>query len=183
MISFSNKRILMLIFASITIATFSPLTANAQVHTFTNKNVNYVIEFPSPKWRALTSTGIVPARTRKEFIYADGDNVRLLVRRKLVDAAVTPSDMIRRRQYWDKRLSGYILLKEESFTGQLSGARFSYEYVQSGKIMNARIYYLEADNRTIYSLLFTGPRDELERLGDQTESIARSFRLKNVRRS
>ena len=181
--SFSSARILLILLTSILIATLPPSTANGQAHTFTNKNVDYVIEFPSASWRARTSTGYVPARTRKQFVYADGNNVRLLVRRKLVAVNVTPSDMIRRRKYWDKRLSGYILLKEESFTGQLSGARFSYEYVRGGKIMNARIYYLEADNRTIYSLLFTGPKDELQSLGDQTESIARSFRLKNIRRS
>jgi len=179
MISFSNMRILMLIVTSILIAPLSPSTANGQPRTFTNKSVDYVIEFPSAKWRALTSTGFVPARTRKEFVYADGHNVRLLVRRKLVDADVTPSDMVRRRQRWDKHLSGYILVKEESFTGQLSGARFSYEYLRGGKTMSARIYYLEADNRFIYSLLFTGPRKELQSLGNQTDSIARSFRLKN----
>ena len=91
--------------------------------------------------------------------------------------------MVHRRQFWDKRLSGYILLKEESFAVQLSGTRFSYEHVQGGKVMSARIYYLEADTRTIYSLLFTGPRDELQSLGNQTDLIARSFRLKNSRRS
>lgn len=183
MISFSNMRILIVIFASILMTALSSTATSGQRRTFTNKSVDYVIEFPSNRWRALPSSGIVSQRTRQEFLYADGSNVRLLVRRKLVDADVTPSDMVRRRQFWDKHLSGYVLLKEESFVGQLSGSRFSYEYVRGGKIMSARIYYLEADNRTIYSLLFTGPRDELQRLGSQTESIARSFRLKTVRRS
>jgi hypothetical protein len=91
--------------------------------------------------------------------------------------------MVRRRQNWDRHLSGYMLVKEESFAGQLSGSKFSYEYVKGGKIMVAVIYYLEADNRTIYSLLFTGPTDELKSLGNQTDSIARSFRLKNSRRA
>ena len=112
-------------------------------------------------------------------MYADG-NVRLLVRRKFVDADVTPSDMVRRRQRWaQQQLAGYVSGKEESFSGRLNGARFSYEYVRGGKIISALIYYLEADNRTIYSLLFTGPTDELLSIGNQTDSIARSFRLKN----
>lgn len=171
-----------ILFTSILIGTLFPTTTTSQTHTFTNKSVDYVIDFPSAKWRALRSSGIAPGRTRKEFIYADGNNVRLLVRRKLVDPDVTPSDMIRRRQRWDRHLAGYVLVKEEDFDGRLSGTRFSYEYSKGGKIMSARIYYLEADNRTIYSLLFTGPSDEISSLGNQTESIARSFRLKNTRR-
>ena len=174
-------RVLPIIFTCILIATFSPSITNGQGRSFTSKSVDYVIEFPSPRWRALASSGVVSERTRKEFSYADGHNVRLLVRRKLVDADRTPSDMVRTRQRWDRHLSGYILVNEETFAGQLSGARFSYEYVRGGKIMSARIYYLEADKRTIYSLLFTGPRDELESLGNQTDSIARSFRLKKAR--
>lgn len=162
---------------------FSTTATSGQARTFTYKSVDYVIEFPSTRWRPLASSGIVSTRTRKEFIYADGDNVRLLIRRKLVDVDVTPSDMVRRRQRWDKQLSGYMLMNEESFAGQLSGAKFSYEYVQGGKIMFALVYYLEADNRTIYSLLFRGSRDALQSLGNQPDSIARTFRLKNIRRS
>jgi hypothetical protein len=76
-----------------------------------------------------------------------------------------------------------VLVKEESFTGRLSCAKFSYEYTQGGQPMAALAYYLEADNRTIYSLLFTGTRDELQSLHNQADSIARSFRLKKSRRA
>jgi hypothetical protein len=181
MTSFSNMRIFTILFTSILIAALFHTAASGQTHTFTNKSVDYVIEFPSAKWRALRSSGLVPARTRKEFIYADRNSVRLLVRRKMVDADVTPSDMIRRRQTWDQHLAGYVLVKEEDFTGQMSGTKFSYGYTQGGKPMIALVYYLEADNRTIYSLLFTGTRDELQSLLDQADSIARSFRLKKSR--
>lgn len=182
MTALSYMRTFTILLTSILMAGLFVPATSSQTQTFTNKNVDYVIEFPSAKWRALRSSGIVPARTRKEFIYADGNNVRLLVRRKIVDADVTPSDMVRRRQQWDRSLAGYVLVKEEDFDGRLSGARFSYEYSKGGKIVSAIIYYLEADNRTIYSLLFTGPRDDLQSLGDQTDSIARSFRMKNSRR-
>ena len=111
-------------------------------------------------------------------MYADGGRVRLLVRKKLVDASTTPSDMVRRRQTWDRHLAGYVLIKEESFTGRLSGSKFAYEYTRGGKPMTALIYYLEADNRTIFSFLFRGPRDGMENLRNQADAIARSFRLK-----
>lgn len=160
------------------VATILPSATRDQAYTFTNRSVDYVIEFPSSKWRVLPSSGIVSARTRTAFMYADGGRVRLLVRKKLVDASTTPSDMVRRRQTWDRHLAGYVLIKEESFTGRLSGSKFAYEYTRGGKPMTAVIYYLEADNRTIFSLLFRGPRDGMENLRNQADSIARSFRLK-----
>jgi len=169
------------ILLTLVLAASLPSAVRGQAYTFTNKSVEYVIEFPSSKWRALPA-GIVPERTRKEFIYSNRNSVRLLVRRKLVDAGITLSDMVRRRQSRGQNLPGYVLLKEENFTGQLSGAKFSYEYTQRGKPMTAVIYYLEAAHRIIYSLRFTGTRDNMQSLHDQTESIARSFRLKNLRR-
>jgi hypothetical protein len=44
--------------------------------------------------------------------------------------------------------------------------------------MAGRLYYLQADNRTVYALRFTGLRDRLLQIRNQTDSIARSFRLK-----
>ncbi len=55
---------------------------------------------------------------------------------------------------------------------------FSYEYTAGGKAMAGRLYYLQADNRTVYALRFTGLRDRLLQIRNQTDSIARSFRLK-----
>ena len=164
------------------VAPILPSATQDEAYTFTNRSVDYVIEFPSSKWRVLTSSGMVSARTRKEFSYAGKGRVRLLVRRKLVDASTTLSDMVGRRQTWDQHLAGYVLVKEESFSGRLSGTKFSYEYTQGGKPMTAIIYYLEADSRTIYSLLFTGPRDEIQRLQNEADAIARSFRLKGPSR-
>jgi len=68
--------------------------------------------------------------------------------------------------------------KEESFSGRLNGVTVSYEFVKTGKPMMGRIYYLQADNRTIYALRFTGLRDKLARIRNQTDLIARSFKLK-----
>jgi len=166
-----------IIIASIVVVAVFSSGTRGQGYTFANKNNDYVIEFPSSKWQAVPSSSLVSSRTRTEFIYGDND-VTLLVRRKLVDAKATPKDMIRRRQLWDRNLAGYVLLKEESFAGRLSGAKFAYEYTRGGKPMIALTYYLEANNRIIYGLLFRGPRDEMENLRTQADSIANSFRLK-----
>ena len=68
--------------------------------------------------------------------------------------------------------------KEEKFAGRLSGVTVSYEFIRTAKPMIGRIYYLQADNRTIYALRFSGLRDKLPRIRNQTDLIARSFKLK-----
>ncbi len=75
-------------------------------------------------------------------------------------------------------LPGYVGGKEEKFAGRLNGVVFSYEYTVAGKQMTGLIYYLQADNRTIYTLRFSGLRDKLLRIRNQTDLIARSFRMK-----
>ena len=52
------------------------------------------------------------------------------------------------------------------------------ELSRDGKLMAGRVYYLQADGRTVYVLHFTGLRDKLQRIQNQTDAIARSFRLK-----
>src|ERR1051325_6091148 len=141
-------RTFMIFLTSLLAVTLFPLATSGQANTFTNKSVDYVIEFPSSKWRALPSSGIiVSARTRKEFIYSDANTVRLLVRRKFVDVSVTPLDMVRRRQIWAHNLTGFVSLKEECFTGASSDAKFYSALIQCVLRGPAIIFYLEADKR------------------------------------
>ena len=74
--------------------------------------------------------------------------------------------------------SGYVEGKEENFAGRLKGVTSSYEFTAAGHPMLGRIYYLQADSRTIYVLHFTGARDKLMLIRNQTDAIARSFQLK-----
>jgi hypothetical protein len=103
----------------------------------------------------------------------------LQIRKEVVDAGTTPSDLARRDLDQKLRfLPGFVEGKEETFKGRLSGVTVSYEFIRSAKPMMGRIYYLQADNRTIYALRFTGGRDKLARIRNQTDMIARSFQLK-----
>jgi hypothetical protein len=114
-----------------------------------------------------------------EFIYGDRNDGYLRIRKEVVDAGTTPSNISQRDQ--EQKLhfqTGYVEGKEEKFAGRLNGVTFAYEYTAGGKAMAGRIYYLQADNRTIYALRFTGLRDRLALIRNQTDSIARSFRLK-----
>jgi len=103
----------------------------------------------------------------------------LQIRKEIVDAGTTPSDLAQRDQEQKLRyIPGFVEGKQEPFSGRLNGVTASYEFTKAGKPMMGRIYYLQADNRTIYALRFTGLRDKLARIRNQTDSIARSFKLK-----
>jgi hypothetical protein len=145
--------------------------------TYTGGNTDYTLELPSEKWRVIQEPDSL--HEHAEFIYGDRNDGFLRIRKEVVEAGTTASDIARRDQ--DQKLrfqTGYIEGKEEKFAGRLDGVTFGYEYTSGGKAMAGRIYYLQADNRTIYALRFTGLRDRLQLIRNQTDSIARTFRLK-----
>ena len=154
-----------------------PSAVRNQTRPLTFKNQDFALDLPSAKWRAITVSGI--AHDRTEFRYGERSPIHLRIRRELVDANVSPADLAQRQQKLDRVfLRGYVKGKDEFFAGRLSGAKYPYEYIRTGKPMVGLIYYLEADNRIIYRLEFTGSPDKLRNLSDQTEFIARSFRLR-----
>jgi hypothetical protein len=166
------------IFSAFALIALASLIAAAQTpKTYTSDNVEYTLDLPSPTWRVITEPDSI--HQHAEFIYGDRNDGYLRIRKEVVDAGTTASELARRDQDQKLRFQpGYIEGKEEKFTGRLSGVTISYEYTNGGKPMAGRIYYLQADNRTIYTLRFTGFRDKLSRIRNQTDSMARSFRLK-----
>jgi hypothetical protein len=145
--------------------------------SYTSDQVDYTIELPSSLWRAISEPDA--AHEHAEFVYGDRLDGYLQIRKEVVDAGTTPSDLARRDMEQKLRfLPGFIEGKEEKFSGRLNGVTVSYEFIKTAKPMMGRIYYLQADNRTIYALRFTGLRDKLARIRNQTDFIARSFKLK-----
>jgi hypothetical protein len=156
--------------------TWSCSIATAQV-AYTSDQVEYTLELPSSAWRVISEPDSV--HEHAEFVYGDRLEGYLQIRKEVVEAGTTPSDLARRDMDQKLRfLPGFVEGKEEKFAGHLNGITISYEFVKTGKPMMGRIYYLQADNRTIYALRFTGLRDKLARIRNQTDFIARSFRLK-----
>jgi hypothetical protein len=144
---------------------------------YTSDQLNYTLELPSATWRLISEPDA--AHEHAEFIYGDRLDGYLQIRKEVVEAGTTPSDVARRDQDQKLRyLPGFVEGKEEKFSGRLSGVTISYEFIKTGKPMLGRIYYLQADNRTIYALRFTGLRDRLARIRNQTDLIGRSFKLK-----
>jgi hypothetical protein len=153
----------------------SSLEAQSQV--FTTDKLEYAIELPSPTWRVISEPDAVHDHT--EFVNGDRLEGYLQIRKQVIDANTTLSELARRDQDQSLRyLPGFVDGKEEKFSARLNGVTASYEFVKNAKSMMGRIYYLQADNRTVYALRFTGLRDKLARIRNQTDLIARSFRLK-----
>jgi len=162
--------------ACVFLLTLSAVAVAAQ-ELYTNDQIEYALELPSSTWRVVTRPD--GALQRAEFVYGDRSDGLLRIRKEVVDAGVTPSEMGRRDHDLKLRFKpGYVEGKEENFPGRLKGVISAYEYTGGGKPMAGRVYYLQADNRTIYVLHFEGARDKLLRIRSQTDAMARSFHLK-----
>jgi hypothetical protein len=152
--------------------------ATSQEQTYSSAKTDYVISLPSPVWRLVGEPDEIHQHT--EFIYGDRNDGYLRIRKETLPDGATVKEFAHQDLDQKERfLPGYIGGgKEEKFEGRLSGITISFEYTQAGKPMTGRTYYLQADSHTVYALRFTGMRDKLARIRNQTDLIARSFKLK-----
>jgi hypothetical protein len=162
--------------AAVLVVLLAFMTVGIAQQVYTNDRLEYTFELPSPTWREITESD---ARHGVELIYGDRLDGHLQIRKEVVEAGTSPSALAQRDQDLKLRfIPGFVEGKLDSFNGRLDGVTMSYEFVKAGKPMLGRIYYLQADNRTIYTLRFSGLRDKLGRIRNQTDLIARSFKLK-----
>lgn len=154
-----------------------PQAATLQEHSYTSAKVEYIVEFPSAMWRLVDEPNEV--HQHAEFVYNDRNDGYLRIRKEALPEGTTVEEFARQDQEQKERFRpGYIDGKGERFAGRMNGYAMSYEFTQAGKPMAGRTYYLQADDRTVYALRFTGMRDKLSRIRNQTDSIARTFKLK-----
>lgn len=163
--------------ATCAVALFAFAAASAQ-ESYTSENGGYSVELPTQTWKAVPRTDGMHEHT--EFVNGDRMDGYLRIRKEAVDGGTSLSDFARSQQDTKLRfLPGFVATgKEERFAGRLNGIVTEYEYTMAGKPMAGRVYYLQADARTVYVLHFQGSRDKLQRIQNQTDAIARSFRLK-----
>ena len=163
-----------LVIALVLIGLMAPLTSAQQLYT--HQKVDYTFEIPSATWKAILEPDA--AHEHPEFVYGDRLDGFLTIRKEMVEAGTTVSELAKRDQVKLRFLPGFVEGKEDPFNGRLDGVTVSYEFVRTGKPMLGRTYYLQADPRTIYALRFTGLRDKLSRIRNQTDLIARTFKIK-----
>ena len=153
------------------------LNAGVQEHSYTSPKMDFTVDFPSPTWKLVDEPDDVHQHT--EFIYGDRNDGYLRIRKEALDQGLNISDFAHRDQDQKTRfLPGYVDGKEDKFNGRLAGVTLSYEFTERGKPMAGRSYYLQGDSATVYVLRFTGLRDKLSRIRNQTDMIARSLRSK-----
>jgi hypothetical protein len=164
-----------LILALVVIGVMFSVASAQQVYT--NDRVDYTFDLPSPTWKLISEPG--ETSQHAEFVYGDRLDGYLQIRREVVDAGLTPGELAQRDQDLTLRfLPGFIQGKQDPFNGRLNGVTMSYEFVKTGKPMLGRIYYLQVDARTVYTLRFSGLKDKLARIRNQTDVIARTFKMK-----
>lgn len=151
--------------------------AVAQEHSYTSAKMEFVVDFPSPVWKLVDEPDEVHQHT--EFVYGDRNDGYLRIRKETRPEGSSLEEFARQDQEQKEHFRpGYVDGKGERFAGRLNGYTMSFEFTLAGKPMAGRTYYLQADEHTIYALRFTGNRDKLGRIRNQTDQIARSFRLK-----
>jgi len=144
--------------------------------SFTDVNVDYTFDLPEAKWKQTVKPSTTSPNV--EYVYGDRADGRLEVRRLDLKAGDMLSDLVASEEQRLQFLPGYVAGKEEDFKGSLNGKIFNYEFIRSGRNMSGRFYFLKADDKTVYVLRFTGQRDKLRSVRNQTDSIARTFSLK-----
>ena len=164
---------------SVGLALLFALSAIAQTAGFSDVNVDYSFDLPEAAWKQTVKPSTTSPNV--EYVYGDRQNGRLEVRRITIKAGDALADTIRGEEQRLQFQPGYVAGKEEEFKGALSGKIFNYEYVNSGRNMSGRFYFLKADDKTVYVLRFTGQRDKLRAVRNQTDSIARTFSLKKAK--
>ena len=148
----------------------------AQETTFTDPDVDYSFMLPEAGWKMISKPSATTPNV--EYVYNDRREGHLEVRKLSVAKNAYMTDIMRDEETKLQFLPGYVAGKEENFSGSLRGNIFNYEFVRAGRPMSGRFYFLRADDTTVYILRFTGERDRLKSIRNQTDSIARTFNIK-----
>jgi len=155
---------------------FTAFSAVAQDEVFSDPNVDYTFGLPDAKWKMTVKPSATSPNV--EYVYGDRREGLLEVRRITVAKNAILTDVIQDDEQKRQFLPGYVAGKEENFNGKLKGAIFNFEFVRAGTNMGGRYYFLRANDTTVYILRFSGPRDGLRGIRNQTDSIARTFGVK-----
>jgi hypothetical protein len=142
---------------------------------FEDPEGHYTLTLPSG-WQAIVNRDGL-GRPEVKIVYGVNENGLLRIRRQELAAADQTLDFATKDEAQSLRfLPGYAKGPIENFSGATAGALVSYDYTTSGRPMLGRNYYLRAAETTVYILRFTGSRNTLGPMRNQTDAIARSFK-------
>src|SRR5687768_16470676 len=158
---------------SIALSLILGAAAFGQTGSFTDPNADYTFDVPDDRWKMT----VKPSATKPnvEYVYVDRNDGHLEVRKVTVAKGAILADIIRDEEVKLQFLPGYVAGRDENFSGRLRGSSFNFEFVRAGRPMSGRFYFLRANDNTIYVLRFTGYRDKLRSIRNQTDSMGRTF--------
>jgi len=145
----------------------------AQGDVFSHPDVDYTFSLPDARWKMIGRPSATSPNV--EYIFGDRRDGHLEVRRITVARDAVLSDVVQDDEAKRQFLPGYVTGRDENFTGKLRGTIFNFEYVQAGKSMSGRYYFLRANDTTVYVLRFSGHKENLRTIRNQTDMIARTF--------
>ena len=152
------------------------VSARAQVTAFADPNVDYSFSLPDAKWKQTVKASTINPNV--EYVYGERRDGLLEVRKLVVAKDSMMADIIRDQEQKLQFLPGFVAGKEENFAGRLRGSVFNFEYVHSGAPMGGRYYFLRANDTTVYVLRFSGLKDSIRSIRNQTDQVARTFAVK-----
>lgn len=166
-----------LLLFSLVIALSSTFPTFAQSLTFSDENVEYTFTLPNETWKMTVKPSKMSPNV--EYVFGDRSAGHLEIRKLTVKPDDLMSDIIAEEEQGLKFNKGYVAGKEEVFAGNLRGMVFNFEFVRAGRNMSGRYYFLRASPTTVYVLKFTGLKEKLIAIRNQTDSIARTFNAQN----
>lgn len=151
-------------------------TALAQSGSFSDPNVEYTFDLPDERWKMTAK----PSATNPnvEYVFVDRNDGHLEIRKLTVSRDSIWTDIMRDEEQKLLLRPTFVAGKDEKFSGVLSGNIYNFEFARAGRPMAGRYYFLKVDPTTYYVLRFTGFRDKLRSLRNQTDSIARTFSIR-----
>lgn len=169
----SNKFRLIVLATALLLTTMS---AFGQAGSFSDPNVDYSFALPEGKWKMTVKPSATSPNV--EFVNGDRSEGHLEVRKLTVASGAAINDIVQAEEQKLGFRPGFVAGKVENFSGRLRGAAYNFEYVAAGRSMSGRFYFLRANDTTVYLLRFSGQKDQIRSLRNQTDSIARTFAVK-----
>jgi len=161
---------------SIIVGLVAAASVFGQTENFSDPNVDYGFDVPDVKWKMTVKPSATSPNV--EYVYGDRNDGHLEVRRLKVAKDAVIGDIMRDEEQKLQFLPGYVAGPDETFAGRLRGGVFNFEFVRAGKPMGGRFYFLKAGDDTVYVLRFTGFRDKLKSIRNQTDSMGRTFAIR-----
>jgi hypothetical protein len=157
---------------------FAVGSAFGQTDRFSDPEVAYSFDVPASKWKMTVKPSATSPNV--EYVYIDRNDGHLEVRRLTVAKDARLPDVIRDEEQKLQFLPGYVTGPDEAFAGRLRGSVFNFEFVRAGRPMSGRFYFLRASDTTVYVLRFTGYRDKLRSIRNETDLIGRTFEVRKA---